>query len=326
MTRIKSLAAIEQPTTPVTKPVAPTTVQPAAQPVAQPVVPPTAQPAARPAVQPAAQPATQLAAKSEAKPVAQPAAQPTTPPAAKPEAKPAAQPAAQPTTPPAAKPDAKPAAQPAVPPAASPMTPPAAKPTASPVAPPAAQPAAKPEAKPAAAQPAAQPASSQPAAQPPAKPDVKPELKLNFADMRQRSLDMARLEAQISRDWDEYQERPKRKFIGARTEEYRFSRYVEDWRNKVERVGNLNYPEEARRNKIYGSLALTVSIKSNGEVENIEISRSSGHKLLDAAAERIVRLAAPYAVFPENIRRDTDIVSITRTWTFTKGDQLMTEN
>jgi protein TonB len=156
-------------------------------------------------------------------------------------------------------------------------------------------------------------------------PDGSPDVS-NAADLRSRSLDAARLEARISQEWDKYQERPKRKFIGARTQEYRFARYVEDWRIKVERVGNLNYPEEARRNKIYGSLALTVSIRSSGEVDSIEVSSSSGHKELDEAAVRIVRLAAPYAAFPDDIRRDTDIVSITRTWTFTKGDQLMTGN
>lgn len=156
-------------------------------------------------------------------------------------------------------------------------------------------------------------------------PDGQPDIS-NATDLRLRSLDAARLEAQISQNWDKYQERPKRKFIGARTQEYRFARYVEDWRIKVEKVGNLNYPEEARRRKIYGSLALTVSIRSSGEVDSIEVSRSSGHKELDEAAVRIVKLAAPYSPFPDDIRRDTDIVSITRTWMFTKGDQLSTEN
>lgn len=158
-----------------------------------------------------------------------------------------------------------------------------------------------------------------------ATPDGKPDIS-NATDLRLRSLDAARLEAQISRDWDKYQERPKRKFLGARTQEYRFARYVEDWRIKVEKVGNLNYPEEARRRKIYGSLSLTVSIRSSGEVESVEVSRPSGHKELDEAAIRIVKLAAPYAPFPDDIRRDTDIVSITRTWMFTRGDQLTTEN
>ena len=124
-----------------------------------------------------------------------------------------------------------------------------------------------------------------------------------------------------ARNIEEYNQRPKRKFIGARVTEYRFAQYVEDWRQKVERVGNLNYPDSAR-GKLYGSLVLTVAIKQDGELERVEISRSSGHQVLDEAARRIVRLAAPYAVFPEAVRRDTDILEITRTWSFTGADQL----
>lgn len=145
------------------------------------------------------------------------------------------------------------------------------------------------------------------------------------ADLVLRSLEAARLEAQISRDWDSYQKRPKRKFVGARTQDYRYARYVEDWRIKVERVGNLNYPEAAKQQKLYGSLRLTVSIRADGTVDSVEINESSGHKLLDAAAVRIVQLAAPYAPLPEDIRKDTDILSITRTWTFTRADQLLSQ-
>jgi protein TonB len=144
------------------------------------------------------------------------------------------------------------------------------------------------------------------------------------SDLVMRSLEAARLEAQISRDWDAYQKKPKRNFVGARTQEYRFARYAEDWRIKVEKVGNLNYPEEAKRQKIYGSLQLIVNIKSDGSVEKVEVRRSSGHKVLDEAAIRIVNLAAPFAPFPEDIRKDTDILGIVRTWTFTRADQLDT--
>jgi periplasmic protein TonB len=144
-------------------------------------------------------------------------------------------------------------------------------------------------------------------------------------DLAEKSLEIARLEAQIRRDYQAYQERPKRVFIGARTQEYRFAQYVDNWRLKIERVGNLNYPEDAKVRKIYGSLQLTVAIKSDGSVESVEINRSSGYKVLDQAAMRIVRLAAPFERFPENIRKDTDIVHITRTWSFTRGDQLLSE-
>ena len=107
--------------------------------------------------------------------------------------------------------------------------------------------------------------------------------------------------------------------------EYRFARYVEDWRQKVERVGNLNYPEAARQLKLYGNLILTVSIRADGSVEKVVVDRSSGHKVLDAAATRIVEMAAPYAPFPADIRRDTDILDITRTWTFARGDELRSD-
>ncbi|HET9580666.1 MAG TPA: energy transducer TonB [Usitatibacter sp.] len=140
-----------------------------------------------------------------------------------------------------------------------------------------------------------------------------------------KSVEIARLEAQIRRQYQAYQERPKRKFIGARAQEYRFAHYVDNWRQKIERVGNLNYPEEAKAKKIYGKLQLTVAIKADGEVESVEVSRSSGHKVLDQAAIRIVRLASPFERFPDNIRVDTDILHITRTWTFTRADQVMAE-
>ena len=149
----------------------------------------------------------------------------------------------------------------------------------------------------------------------------------NTTDLMQRSLEIARLEAQIAKDYEAYQKRPKRRFIGARAQEYRFARYVEDWRAKVERVGNLNYPEAAKREKLYGNLQLTVGIKSDGSLESVEINRSSGKKILDEAAIRIVKLAGQngFAPFPPDISQDTDILHITRTWVFTRSDELLSE-
>jgi protein TonB len=94
---------------------------------------------------------------------------------------------------------------------------------------------------------------------------------------------------------------------------------------KVERIGNVNYPAVARQNKLYGSLILTVFIRSDGSVEKVEVNKKSGQRVLDAAAVKIVEMAAPYAPFPEDIRRDTDILSITRTWTFARGNELHSE-
>lgn len=146
---------------------------------------------------------------------------------------------------------------------------------------------------------------------------------LSGQELASSALAMARLEAEISKNVDEYNKRPRKKNIGTRADEYRFAQYVEDWRLKVERVGTLNYPEAAK-GKLYGSLILSVSIQSDGTVQKIEINRSSGHKVLDDAARRIVQMASPYASFPPDIRRDTDIIEITRTWSFTRGDELQT--
>jgi protein TonB len=148
---------------------------------------------------------------------------------------------------------------------------------------------------------------------------------LTGEDLVSKSLEIARLEAQINKDFDAYQKLPRRKFIGARTREYRFAQYIEDWRIKVERIGNLNYPDLARQKKIYGSLQLSVAVRADGSVENVEVTRSSGQPILDAAAQRIVKMATPFSPFPANIRRDTDILSITRTWSFTQSDKLESE-
>jgi len=144
-------------------------------------------------------------------------------------------------------------------------------------------------------------------------------------DLADLSLVAMRLQAQIDRQIDEYQKRPRKKFIGARAAEYRFAQYEEDWRMKVERIGSVNYPAEAR-GKAYGNLRLTVTIRADGTVESIELDRSSGLKVLDAAAFRIVKMATPFAAFPADIRRDTDLLVITRTWFFGQGDKIWTES
>ena len=92
----------------------------------------------------------------------------------------------------------------------------------------------------------------------------------------QRSMEIARLEAKISRDWDAYQQRPRRRFIGSRTQEYRFARYVEDWRQKIERIGDLNYPQGARDQRLHGRLVVTVAIKADGTVESVDINSAFG--------------------------------------------------
>ena len=155
-------------------------------------------------------------------------------------------------------------------------------------------------------------------------PAEEPATQPSGRDLADLSLAAMRLQAQIDRQIEEYQKRPRKKFIGARAAEYRFAQYEEDWRHKVERVGTLNYPAEAR-GKIYGSLRLTVTLRPDGTVEAIELDRSSGLKVLDAAAFKIVKMATPFAAFPPEIRRDTDLLVITRTWFFGQGDKIWTE-
>jgi protein TonB len=155
-------------------------------------------------------------------------------------------------------------------------------------------------------------------------PSETPSTQPNGRDLADLSLATMQLQAQVERQLEAYQKRPRKKFIGARAEEYRFAQYEEDWRSKVERVGTLNYPAEAR-GKVYGSLRLTVTLKPDGTVDSIELDRSSGLKVLDAAAFKIVKLATPFARFPPDIRRDTDLLVITRTWFFGQGDKIWTE-
>ena len=143
-------------------------------------------------------------------------------------------------------------------------------------------------------------------------------------DLADLALAAMRLQAQIDKQIDEYQKRPRKKFIGANAAEYRFAQYEEDWRAKVERLGTVNYPAEAR-GRLYGNLRLTVTIRPDGSVDSVELDRSSGLKVLDAAAFKIVRMASPYAAFPASIRRDTDLLVITRTWFFGQGDKIWTE-
>jgi protein TonB len=145
------------------------------------------------------------------------------------------------------------------------------------------------------------------------------------SDLLQRSIEIARLEAQIARDLNAYQERPRKRFIGARAQEVRFARYVEDWRQKIERVGDMNYPQAARDQRLQGRLLVTVGVKADGSLDSVDINRPSGFKVLDEGARRIVQLAAPFSAFPAEIAKDTDILYITRWWTFTSSDRFQSE-
>ena len=131
-----------------------------------------------------------------------------------------------------------------------------------------------------------------------------------------RSAELAALSAELERKLEAYSERPRRKWISARTREHRFAAYMDEWRRKVERVGNLNFPDEAAQRRISGDLLLDVALLPDGTVESITLRRSSGERVLDDAAIRIVEIAAPFSKFPRSIADDVDILHIERTWIF----------
>lgn len=138
-------------------------------------------------------------------------------------------------------------------------------------------------------------------------------------DLIERSLEMARLAASVERREQQYAKRPKRKFVSANTREYEYAAYLRAWQARVERIGNLNYPDEARRRSLVGQLVLTVAVRRDGSVEDITIVQPSGITVLDEAAVRTVRLAEPFGPLPET-GDGTDILHITRTWHYLPGN------
>lgn len=137
---------------------------------------------------------------------------------------------------------------------------------------------------------------------------------------QRRAQEMARLAAEVRQQTQAYAKRPKKKYISANTREYAYAGYMRGWADRVERVGNLNYPQQARRERLYGELMLTVGLNRRGAITSMEVIKSSGIPLLDAAAERIVRLAAPFPPIPRD--KGVDELYITRTWQFLPGDVL----
>lgn len=156
-------------------------------------------------------------------------------------------------------------------------------------------------------------------------PDEVPESEnLTTPELMARSKEIAKLSAELNEKIEAFAKKPKQKFIHSRTKQYKYARYIVDWEKKIERVGELNFPGEAKRRNLYGNLLLDVAIYSNGMVAGIVVRRSSGHKILDDAAVNIVKLAAPFPSFPESFKGETDILHITRTWKFLPGGSVET--
>lgn len=142
-------------------------------------------------------------------------------------------------------------------------------------------------------------------------------------DAAQLSAEIASLEAELAQEVQAYAKRPRtNRQNSASTARDISAWYRDEWRKKVERIGNLNYPDEARRQRIYGSLRMAVTLKSDGTVVELQILESSGHAILDEAAKRIVRLSAPFAPFTGELAQKFDQIEIIRTWRFERGDRL----
>jgi protein TonB len=157
---------------------------------------------------------------------------------------------------------------------------------------------------------------------PQARPDVEANPLPRGSEKIDRDIEMARLAAEIQLRSQQYARRPKRKFVSASTKEYAWAQYLRGWVDRVERVGNLNYPDEARRRRIGGVVVISVAVRRDGSVESTRIIESSRIPMLDNAALRIVRLSAPFAPLPKT-QDDPDILHVTRTWQFMPGGELI---
>jgi protein TonB len=153
----------------------------------------------------------------------------------------------------------------------------------------------------------------------PMKPDV------TATELIERSMEMVNLNEQLNESMQAYAQRPRHIYVSARTQEYKYANYMSEWVKKVERVGNLNYPDAARRAGLSGKLIMDVIMNADGTVRNISIMRTSGHKVIDEAATRIVNLAAPFPPFPAEILKDADIMHITRTWEFSTANRMKSD-
>jgi len=146
-----------------------------------------------------------------------------------------------------------------------------------------------------------------------------PPVHANSTSLLNRALEMASLQTQLDLERETRAKKPRvLRLTSASTQAHAYASYLDNWRRRVETVGNLNYPEQARSQGLTGTLRLLVALRPDGSVENIEILKSSGHRALDEGAIRIVQLASPFQSFPIEMRKEVDRLEIIRTWKFEK--------
>ena len=132
------------------------------------------------------------------------------------------------------------------------------------------------------------------------------------------------MEAQIARQIEDYNKRPRRLTFGVNAIGVNYARYVDTWAETIERIGTERFPREAR-GKMYDSLVITVEIDKFGNVLDVLINQKSKYDSLNRVIKQIVYAGAPYQAFSDDMRKEGDVLQIVRTWTFT-NDRLKTES
>lgn len=137
------------------------------------------------------------------------------------------------------------------------------------------------------------------------------------SDIERQIAEMRALEARLAREQQAYAQRPKvHRFTSVAALASKDAAYLKQWQERVETIGNANYPASAVAQGLFGDVTLKVTQSISGALKEIEIIKSSGHRLLDEAARKSVELAAPFSPYPDNLGKEQDIVEIFRTWQF----------
>jgi protein TonB len=150
---------------------------------------------------------------------------------------------------------------------------------------------------------------------------------MTAAELVRKSMDMAKLEWELAEAKRVYAEKQdvRKKYLLPKSASAKEAAYLDAWQKKVELVGNTNYPEEAKRRKLSGTVLMMVEINADGSLADVQILRSSGHKVLDDAARRIVKMAAPYPPLTAELKEKYDVLQISRVWRFLDGNTLRTQ-
>ena len=166
-----------------------------------------------------------------------------------------------------------------------------------------------------------------------AKEQIKPkDSPVHGSDASESAQEILRREAEINKRIEDENKRPKKTFISPSTREVGYAMYFDSVRQRIEKVGTLNFPQKDGR-KLYGELTMSISIFQDGKIytqdrdEGITVERSSGNPALDEAAKRIVRRAAPFGAFAKNMRSTDkdDVWVMTTRFKFTRDDALEAE-